>query len=269
MTAEISDQNIAIALFLTILTAIIMPVGALLAFVPGIAGKRFLSAALGLSAGVMIYVSLVGILPEAIEQMGHGSEGWVVVAFLGGMALMWVLDAVLPKHAAAESNGSYDEVSKKVCGHRLRRTGFILAATIAVHNFLEGMATFVTALDGFLVALPLAIAICIHNVPMGMAMSTPIYYGTGSRQKAFWCTFCSGMAAVAGALVALCFMLPWWTPQLEAVCMAAVAGVMLFIAFDELIPEAEAAGDHRMAIGGLVGGVAVMAFCLLLFGHTH
>lgn len=269
MTVDISADRVTMALSLTVLTALAMPFGALLAFVPRVGGKRFLSAALGLSAGVMVYVSLVGILPEAIEKLGYGSGVWAVVAFLAGMLLMALLDVLLPKHATPEESHKYDDVISSIRRDRLSRTGLILAATIAVHNFPEGMATFVTALDGVQVALPLAVAICIHNVPMGIAMSTPIYYGTGSRRKALVWTFCSGMAAVAGALLALFFLLPWWTAQLEAICMAAVAGVMLYIAFDELLPEAEAAGHHRMAIGGLVVGVAIMAFCLLLFGHTH
>ena len=274
MTGDISATTLAIALGLTALTALSTCIGSLLAFLPGTSDRRFISVALGLSAGVMVYVALTGILPESIEKLGRQNALWAVVAFTGGMGLMAVLDMVLPEHGGCRHTPD----GKESCGdsagsaqqrRRLRRTGLILASTIAVHNFPEGMATFVSALGGLDVALPLALAICIHNVPMGIAMAAPVYYGTCSRRKAFFCTFFSGMAAVAGAVVALLFLLPWWTPQLESLCMAAVAGVMLFIAFDELLPEAEAYGRHSLVIAGLVAGVALMAFCLLLFGHNH
>lgn len=273
MTGDISASTLAIALGLTALTALSTCIGSLLAFLPGTSDRRFVSVALGLSAGVMVYVALAGILPESVEKLGTHNAPWVVAAFIGGMGIMSLFDTLMPGHERCRHMSGRDDSCQEPDGNsqrrRLRRTGVILAYTIAIHNFPEGMATFVSALGGLEVALPLAIAICIHNVPMGMAMAAPVYYGTCSRRKAFLCTFFSGMAAVAGAVVALLFLLPWWTPRLESLCMAAVAGVMLFIAFNELLPEAESYGRHRLVMTGLIAGVALMALSLLLFGHNH
>ena len=276
MTAVFLDSTVVTALSLTLLTAIATGIGSLLAFLPGTGGRRFVSAALGLSSGVMVYVSLVDILPESIEKCAHLHTPaiWAIAAFFLGMALMALLDIALPGHSM---HAHYDSGRAMTGGKpadpglrdRLRRTGIVLAATIAVHNFPEGMATFVSALESLEVAVPLTVAICIHNIPMGMAMSTPLYYGTCSRRKAFLWSMCSGMAAVAGAVFALLFLLPWWTPQVEALCMAAVAGVMLYIVFDELLPEAEAYGRHGFVMGGLVAGLAVMSLCLTLIGNGN
>ena len=276
MTAVFSGSSVATALSLTLLTVVATGAGALLAFLPGTGGRRFVSAALGLSAGVMVYVALMDILPESIEKcVGlHAPSIWAITAFLGGMILMALVDAALPGHGSHAHN-SADNVhnhglsADTVMQARLRRTGIVLAATIAVHNFPEGMATFVSALESLEVAVPLTVAICIHNIPMGMAMSTPIYYGTGSRMKAFLWSLSSGILAVAGAVFALLFLLPWWTVQVEALCMAAVAGVMLFIVFNELLPEAEAYGHHGFVMGGLVAGLTVMALCMTLMEHGH
>lgn len=270
MTIDISAYTLFMALGLTALTALATCIGSLLAFLPGAASRRFVSGALGLSAGVMVYAALTGILPESIEKLGHHSAIWAVVAFIGGIGLMALLDFVLPGHdCGADSGVAAAAVCDRKHRKRLRRTGLLLATTISVHNFPEGMATFVSALGGMEVALPLAAAICIHNVPMGIAVATPVYYGTGSRWKAFLYTFFTGMTAVAGAVVALLFLLPWWTPQVEALCMSAVAGVMLFLAFNELLPEAESYGRHRMVMAGLFAGIALMAICLQLFEHNH
>ncbi|MCM1021623.1 MAG: ZIP family metal transporter [Muribaculum sp.] len=274
MLADLPISKTAIALCLTSLTVLATCAGSLLAFLPGANGKRFVSAALGLSAGVIIYVALMGIMPESIEKLENLGKGWAISALAGGMAIMAALDFLLPKHSDSHAPRNFnpscpDDENSRRQRKRMRRTGLMLAATIAVHNFPEGMATFVAALDSIEVALPLAIAICIHNIPMGIAMATPLYYGTCSRKKALAYTFCSAAAALVGALFALYFLLPWWSPQIEAVCMAAVAGVLLFITFDELLPEAEAYGHHHLVMCGLIAGIILMAVCLMLLGHSH
>lgn len=273
MTSAFLESSVVMALSLTLLTVLATGAGALLAFLPGTGGRRFVSAALGLSAGVMVYVALMDILPESIEKCAglHVPSIWVIVAFLGGMAFMALMDVALPGHGPHAGNGEgyAGRSDNPAIKARLRRTGIVLAVTIAVHNFPEGMATFVSALESLDVAIPLTVAICIHNIPMGMAMSTPIYYGTGSRIKAFLWPVCSGCAAIAGAVFALLFLLPVWTVMVETLCMAAVAGVMLFIVFNELLPEAESYGRHGFVMGGLVAGLTVMALCMTLIEHGH
>ena len=147
---------------------------------------------------------------------------------------------------------------------RLLRVGVLTALAIAVHNFPEGMATFVSALQEPEVAVPIAAAIAIHNIPEGIAVSVPVYQATGSRRKAFGYSFFSGLAEPLGALLAWLVLQPLMGPTLMGALFAAVAGVMVFISFDELLPAAREYGEHHISLYGLISGMAVMAVSLLL-----
>jgi ZIP family zinc transporter len=155
-----------------------------------------------------------------------------------------------------------EEMNKK---DPLHRVGFVVALSIAIHNFPEGIATFTTALGSLEVAIPISIAIAIHNIPEGIAISVPIYHSTGSRKKAFVYSFLSGLAEPVGALIAYLFLMPFWTPSINGIVLAVVSGIMVFISLDELLPSAEKYGEHHISIAGLVTGMAVMGFSLFLF----
>ena len=265
MELSLTLNTVLIALGLTLIAGLSTGIGSLLAFFSKTTNTRFLSAALGLSAGVMVYVSFMELMPDAldkIEMMFPGKEGiiYVLLAFFAGMGLIAVIDFFIPEdenphefHAAGKSND------------KLKRTGFMLALAIGVHNFPEGMATFVSALDGLDVALPIVVAIAIHNIPEGIAVSVPIYHSTGSRKKALRYSVLTGLAEPIGALFGMLFLLPFWTPAVGAFMLAAVAGIMVYISFDELLPGAEEYGHHHFAIGGVIVGMVIMAFSLLLF----
>ncbi|HDR52786.1 MAG TPA: zinc transporter ZupT, partial [Mariniphaga anaerophila] len=144
------------------------------------------------------------------------------------------------------------------------------ALVLAIHNFPEGIATFMTALNDPTLGIAIAIAVGIHNIPEGIAVSVPIYYATGNRKKAFCLSFLSGLAEPVGAILAYLVLMPFLTAQnseiIIASTMAAVAGIMVFISLDELLPSAEEYGEHHWAIYGLIGGMAVMAISLLMLG---
>ena len=141
----------------------------------------------------------------------------------------------------------------------------MLALAIGIHNFPEGLATFASTLSGMDIAIPIVIAIAIHNIPEGIAVSVPIYHATGNRKKAFWYSFLSGMAEPLGALLGFLVLLPFWSDTINALLLAFVSGIMVFIAFDELLPGAEKYGHHHWAIGGVVCGMLLMAGSLLVF----
>ncbi|MDO8898827.1 MAG: ZIP family metal transporter, partial [Bacteroidales bacterium] len=139
------------------------------------------------------------------------------------------------------------------------------ALAIAIHNFPEGLATFTAALTDPALGVAIAVAIAIHNIPEGIAVSVPIYFATGNRKKAFWLSFSSGLAEPVGALVGFLILMPFLNPMVFGLLFALVAGIMVFISLDELLPAAEEYGEHHLSIYGLVAGMAVMAISLLLF----
>ena len=145
------------------------------------------------------------------------------------------------------------------------RTGVFTALAIAVHNFPEGLATFVSALQSPSIAIPIVVAIALHNIPEGIAVSVPVYFATGSRKKAFVYSFVSGLSEPAGAIIGYLFLRPFLTEVVFGVLFAAVAGIMVFISLDELLPTAREYGEHHLSIYGLVGGMITMAVSLILF----
>ena len=261
-------EKILLAFALTAIAGLSTGIGSLIALIAKQTNTRFLCASLGFSAGIMIYVSFMEMLPEA-KNLLVGDFGekqgtlYLIIAFFAGIALINLIDFMIPESLNPhEIQGVEDMDAKK---KSLKRTGVVVAMTIAIHNFPEGIATFMSGLGSLDVAIPITIAIAIHNIPEGIAVAVPIYHSTGSRKKAFWLSFSSGLAEPLGALLAYFFLLQYWSPMMNGVILAAVAGIMVFISLDELLPSAERYGEHHVSIMGLIAGMLVMAASLYLF----
>lgn len=192
--------------------------------------------------------------------------------FFGGIAVIAIIDKFVPSfenpHETPSSedldNIQHNHVDKKKAD--LLRMGMFSALAIAIHNFPEGLATFTGALQDPAVGISIAVAIAIHNIPEGIAVSVPLYYATGSKKQAFKWSFLSGLSEPVGALIGYLILMPFMNDVVFGVLFfASVAGIMVFISLDELLPTAEKYGEHHLAIYGLVAGMAVMALSLLLF----
>lgn len=263
-----------IAFGLTLFAGLSTGIGSALAFFAKSTNEKFLSLSLGFSGGVMIYVSLIEIFAKAkielINVYGDTQGYWYTVAgFFGGMLFIALIDKLVPSfenphemHRVEEIPAkSEDDKTKK----KLMRMGVFSAIVIAIHNFPEGLATFAAALSDPTLGLPIAIAIAIHNIPEGIAVSVPVYYATNNRRKAFLLSFFSGLAEPVGALVGYLILYNFLTPAVLGLLFAGVAGIMVFISLDELLPAAREYGQHHYAVYGMIGGMAVMAVSLLLF----
>ena len=265
------DGNLLIAFGMTTFAGLSTGIGSAIGLFAKRTNTKFLSVSLGFSAGVMVYVSMVEIFFKAqteLQEVLGPKPGAIatVLAFFAGMLLIAVIDWLIPKeqnpHEIQSKTVESEEAENK---RRLKRTGVFTALAIALHNFPEGLATFVAALKDPTMALPIVVAIAIHNIPEGIAVSVPIYYATGSKKKAFLYSLASGLAEPVGALVGYLILLPFMNQAVFGVLFAAVAGIMVFISFDELLPAAREYGEHHLSIYGMVAGMAVMAISLLLF----
>lgn len=274
------NGNVILAFGLTILAGLATGVGSTIAFFSRHTNKRFLSAALGFSAGVMLYLSFVEIFAKSrtalARALGETTGTWATVAgFFGGVVLIAVIDRLVPSyenpHEAQRIEEMTEErhadlVREQARGHvKLLRMGVFTALAIAIHNFPEGLATFAAALANPTLGVSIAAAIAIHNIPEGISVSVPIYFATGSRKKAFWYSFLSGISEPAGALVGYALLRAFFSDAVFGVLFSAVGGIMVFISLDELLPTAREYGTGHIAIYGVVLGMALMAFSLLLF----
>jgi len=263
-------ENLLLAFGLTLFAGLSTGIGSGIALVTTRTNKKFLSVALGFSAGVMIYVSFVEILSKArielTQELGMVSGSWLTAAaFFGGIVFIGLIDKLIPNVENPHEIKRVEDMDDKYKNNRLKRLGLFTALAIGIHNFPEGLATFTAAIEDPALGIAIAVAIAIHNIPEGIAVSVPIYFATGSRKKAFWLSFSSGLAEPVGAMVGFLLLMPFMSPLMFGLLFALVAGIMVFISLDELLPAAKEYGEHHLSIYGLIGGMAVMAISLLLF----
>ncbi len=268
-------SSVLFAFSLTLFAGLSTGIGSLIALYSKRTNTKFLSFALGFSAGVMIYVSFVEIWVKAKDSLtaslGVVTGNWVTVAsFFGGMLLIAVIDKLVPSGENPHEARKVEELSDEARAveqkkGKLMRMGLMSALAIAIHNFPEGLATFTSALKDPSLGIAIAVAIAIHNIPEGLAVSVPIYFATGNRKKAFWYSFLSGISEPAGALLGFVLFSTFFNDVTYGILFALVAGIMVFISLDELLPTAREYGESHISIYGLVSGMAVMAVSLLLF----
>ena len=254
--------GIGFALLLSALAGLATTVGSVLALFVREPGPRVMTLTLGFSAGVMVLVSFVELLAGGIESIGFAGAN---LAFFGGMGVMFLIDALIPHDYMAEHHRTEvasDQVEEGDMKGRLLKAGLFVALGLGIHNFPEGMASFATALSDPQLGIAIAIAIAIHNIPEGLAVSAPVYAATGSRSKAFWWSFLSGLAEPVGALLAAAVLLPFLNDVVLGVLLSAVAGIMVFISIDELLPVSRAYEEEHLSIVGVVLGMAVMSLSL-------
>lgn len=291
-------ENVLLAFVLTLLAGLATGIGGAIAFFAKRTNTKLLSVALGFSAGVMVYISFVEIFTEArntlTAELGNKAGSWLtIIAFFGGMFIIALIDNLVPDYenphearkveditgdapsdlpdylttgtsdsvAAPASISDYTALDK----NKLLRAGMFTALAVAIHNFPEGFATFMSALRDPSLGISIAIAIAIHNIPEGIAVSIPVYYATGSRKKAFLYSFFSGMSEPAGAIIGYLILAQFMSETMFGIVFAAIGGIMVFISFDQLLPTAREYGEHHLSIYGLVSGMIVMAVSLMLF----
>ena len=271
------------ALILTLIAGAATGIGGALVLFKKKLSSNTLAGALGLSAGVMIFISLAELFPEAqAEIMATGSfrhgEALVLLAFFAGMGIITLIDFLIPEYenpheasglsldAKTAAVGVVEQTGNEKALHRL---GIMSALAIAIHNFPEGIATFISALNDPQMGAGITFAISIHNIPEGIAVAIPIYYATKSKGKALLYATLSGLSEVIGALLCLAVTAIFGVEMtgdgpVFPLILAAVAGIMIYISLDELLPTAEKYGKHHIAIAGVVIGMAIMGVSLLI-----
>ncbi|MFP4392350.1 MAG: zinc transporter ZupT [Desulfohalobiaceae bacterium] len=263
---------LALAFTLTFIAGLCTGFGSLLAFWAKRPNPKFLALVLGLSAGVMLYVSFVELFAEAksglTQELGHQSGYWTVTAvFFLGIGLIALIDRLVPDYENPHELHNIQDLGQPGQAEKYKKlyhTGLVTALAIALHNFPEGLATFTSTLQDPGLGIPIAVAIALHNIPEGIAVFVPLYYASGSRKKAFLFSLGSGLAEPAGAAIGFVFLYPFLSQAVFSSLLAAVAGIMVFVALDELLPSAEEYKEHHLAIFGLVCGMALMALSLLM-----
>ncbi|ECL6035702.1 zinc transporter ZupT [Campylobacter jejuni] len=290
---QFTFEQIFIAILLTLFAGFSTAIGSTIAFFSRKDDLRVLSLGLGFSAGVMIYISFMEILPTALKDFkNHYDSHWAellgLACFFGGILISLLIDKLIPEDV--NPHEPKEDLSElKICplpqkgqnppkfhpGEKLhqintkalKRTGIFTALAIAIHNFPEGFATFISSLDNLTLGIAIAIAVAIHNIPEGLAVSLPIYHATGDKKKAFIYSALSGLAEPLGTFVGALILLPFIGDLTLAISFAVIAGIMVFISLDELLPAAKTYDKAHDSLYGLIAGMAIMALSLNLLGQ--
>ncbi|HEF3742066.1 TPA: zinc transporter ZupT [Campylobacter jejuni] len=290
---QFTFEQIFIAMLLTLFAGFSTAIGSIIAFFSRKDDLRVLSLGLGFSAGVMIYISFMEILPTALKDFkNHYDSHWAellgLACFFGGILISLLIDKLIPEDV--NPHEPKEDLSElKICplpqkgqnppkfhpGEKLhqintkalKRTGIFTALAIAIHNFPEGFATFISSLDNLTLGIAIAIAVAIHNIPEGLAVSLPIYHATGDKKKAFIYSALSGFAEPLGAFVGALILLPFIGDLTLAISFAVIAGIMVFISLDELLPAAKTYDKAHDSLYGLIAGMIIMALSLNLLEY--
>lgn len=249
------DGSVGLALLFSTAAGLSTSVGALLGTAFRQPSSRFMSFTLGFSGGVMILVSFVELLPQGIESVGFMPAH---LAFFGGMLVMFLIDIMVP-------HDYLEERHRQRTGNQngeLFRAGVLVALGVGIHNFPEGVATMAGTLENVRLGIAVSAAIALHNIPEGVAVAAPICASTGDRKRAFIWSSLSGLAEPLGAVLSALVLLPFLSPALLGYVLSAVAGVMVFISLDELVPVACSFGEEHLPIIGAAVGMFVMALSL-------
>ncbi len=272
-------HNYLFAFILTLFAGLSTSVGAMIAFFSKGNNNKILSLGLGFSAGVMIYVSFIEILQKSTDSFSaiYSSEvigeSIALFCFFLGIGLSALIDRFIPEDVnphEPKSERQLEELkphthSSLLKNSTLKRTGIFTALAIGIHNFPEGFATFISSLESLTLGFTIALAIAIHNIPEGMAVSLPIYHATGEKKKAFWYATLSGLAEPIGALLGFFILYPFMGEATLGITFGIVAGIMIYISFDELLPAARVYGNAHTTILGLVLGMLIMSSSLVAF----
>lgn len=275
------DPNVLNSFILTLFVGLTMGFGSIFSFLIKDENKKFLSLSLSFSAGIMIYISFMEILPEGIhliEETANGTKGHIIAlaAFFGGMIFTALLEKWVHSmgghhhHDMDEEHFHLEEDDEKhIDREHLEKLGIMTAVSIGIHNLPEGLAIFTTGLKDITIAIPLAIAVILHNIPLSIAISVPIYYATKSKKKAFLYSSLVGLCQPIGAIVGYALFSNFFGDMLFGILFCIISGIMIFVSLDELLPTSQQYEDHHFSVYGTILGMFVMAVSLMLFGHSH
>lgn len=280
-------NNIMQSFILTLLVGLTMGIGSLMSFIVSGKYKKLLSLSLSFSAGIMIYVSFMEMLPEGIhhiqEHIGEDYSWVALLWFFSGMFITAVIERFVHAYAGefhdhdhhghhihehVETHEHEDDDHDQDHGH-LSKLSLMSAIAIGIHNIPEGLALFTLGTSDISLAFPLAAAVVIHNIPLAVAISVPLVYSTGSKKKAFLYTILVGLMQPIGAVLGYVLLSNFLNDLIFGILFSIVAGIMVFVSLDELLPTALRGEDHHISVYGAIAGMIVMALALSLFGHSH
>ena len=212
--------------------------------------NKFITFCLSFSIAIMIGVSITDLIPSSFFTILFNYKIVpayliIILSFIIGVIIVLILNKLM--------NFNNDTLYK---------LGILSMIALIIHNFPEGIATFIGSIQDKSLGLKLSLAIMMHNIPEGISIAVPIYYATASRKKALVPTLISGLAEPLGALLALIFLKNYITPVMISITLLIVSGIMITLSINEMLPKATSYKEDKYIYLGLFIG-----FLLIFINH--
>jgi len=226
-----------IIILLSIVSGLTTLIGIYLATILGNSPKR-ISLVIGFSAGIMLVVSFLELLPESAAAVG---VTLTLLSTVLGVLLVGSLDFILPHIHLTYNVGGEEE--------KLLRSALLITFGLILHDFPEGFAMANSYLVNPHLGLLITVAIAVHNIPEEFAMSIPLI-NLRSRRFIYTVAFLSGLSEPAGAILGLAASS--YLNVVNPFFLSFSAGAMIFVSFHELIPMSKRYGEYSIFIVGFL-----------------
>lgn len=247
-------SNVTLSLLISFLAGISTFIGGLVVFIKFKDKNKFLAFSLSFSLSVMLSISVFELIPESIMTLLNRMS--FLLAFLSGL-FMFVLGKILVNKITHKTH--------LLSGNSLYRVGVLSMIALMIHNFPEGIATFMASYNDISTGISLGIAIMLHNIPEGISIAVPVYYATCSKKRGLFLTLVSGLAEPLGAFVSYILLKNYINDVTISLVLILVAGIMMSLAIDEMIPEVNKYDNKVISIIGMILGLVLVLINLYLF----
>lgn len=216
--------------------------------------QKFISFCLAFSIAIMIGISITDLIPSSFFNILFNFKlskaiFIILLSFIIGVVTVLFINKLMDKQ---DSNSLY-------------KLGILSMFALMLHNFPEGIATFIGSVQDEALGIKLSLAIMFHNIPEGISIAVPIYYATGSKKKALYNTFLSGLAEPLGALLAYIFLKNYITDVMISIVLLFVAGIMITLSIQEMLPKALSYKENKFIYLGLFIGILLLILNHFLF----
>lgn len=249
------DKNVVYSLLISSFAGISTLLGGLVVYFKFKDKNSFIAFALSFSLSVMISLSIFELLPDSFITLSSRFGLLVGIIFTTVMFLVG-------KFLVTKINKKLALLHNK---DNLYRVGLLSMIALMLHNFPEGIATFMASYNDLSAGISLGIAIMLHNIPEGISISVPIYYATGSKKRGVIYSLISGLAEPLGAILAFIVLKNYINEITIALVIVIVAGIMITISINEMLPEVNSYNKKNISILGMIIGVILVIVNLLLF----
>lgn len=240
------------ALLISTLAGLSTVVGGLVVFLKVKNINKFISFCLSFTAIIMLGISILELFPESFFKL---VSKYNITHILLIIIFLFIISALIIRiinYFLKTTNNWY-------------KIGILNMIALMLHNFPEGITTFITSFHNINIGLKISIAIMFHNIPEGIAIAAPIYSATKSKKEALLKTFISGISEPIGALFAYLFLKNYINDYLISLLLIIVACIMICLSIEKILPEAIKSDNKDSMLFGIILGVVVLFITVFLF----